>query len=839
MKNLNCILFFFGLSVVNIFSQTTQEIDHVYNQLPSIMTCRFINSDTLPDIVVGSGKYYVGDLAWYAKNPDSEIYTPHQIQNDEMQIYQMQILDKDLDGDNDIIVSGDGEHKIIIYNQITPDSFVSEFTEYDDSTDLDFEKYVGAINQIDVDADGDQDLVVIGPKNASQFTMAWLENSGDTTKWAYHTILPVVYGQARLVCDDFNNDGLTDVMSIDISPDFNYLYFKNTGSGFNLTEIPDDHVGSGLYIGSADMNLDGYPDLISFISELGPGSYPLEILYNSDGEFSAAIKVTIAEVPQYATMAPTDYDMDGDMDIVFQSVDEINLLRNTGTGDFEMPVIIWDTVDCNFEDFFVGDVNGDQLPDFLLNDAFSAEYINEIFPLIHIPDTDTLKQGDKISNFSWFRYPGIGDINNDGNMDIIGSVNRGYISGYYFNPADDLYSKNINAIMSVDSGCNYVLLADAGDVDQDGYCDFAAVTTYDDDACTQLKLYHNQHDSTFISSDILMEGRIVHTGGDGIINAFFTDLNGDGDLDFCAISSVYDDLEETTEYFLDVFENADGNFEKLPDLDLIYNNAANLQAADIDNDGDEELFVTSEYNTYLIEYENMGALNFAAPEIIITSDSLTSYRFINSDGDLFPDMLTSYGSYNPYLSINTAGEFAIPVLINNSIRGTGVFDLNFDGRDEIIGVDADYNPVYVYNSFLYGLTGISKPLPDYDYPVFTDISGDGSLDILSQTYNEMKMIYDVEIDTSYVPVTEITSKINNANNFKIYPQPCRDGLTITATESMYSIALYDVAGHKLQYTENINQESTSFLLNNLPAGLYQLEVEFYRHEKQHCLVVKL
>ena len=820
------ILFFCGLT--SLYSQyNTEIIDRVYNMSPHTIATGKIDNDNQNDIVIGSNTFLTRDLAWYQKIPDSTGYQPYLLQKGVMEIIVIKIFDMDNDGDNDIAVAGDGEDKILIYNQINPDSFYVQHTEYPDSTSLEFDQAVTQMNNIDVDNDGDMDLVFIGPYNASQFRMGWLENHGDTSKWSFHTIIPVVYGMTQLLCADFNNDGLTDIFSVDITPTFEFLYFKNIGGSFLMEEIPDTYSASFIHLDISDIDHDGFIDVLVFINSLGPGSYPLEIIYNQSGEFSPLIKETIAIIPMYSNFFSVDYDIDGDSDIVFQSSNEIDLIENVDADYFTPPVTLWDTITCNFINFQVADLNNDTLPDFLLNDEISLTS-NNIFPLYQTPDS--LSLGESIYNFSWFSHPRFADFNNDSILDIIASVNIGEISTYLWDETSSEYSNKYIANNISDPGCNQLLFVDAGDINNDQFADFIAYSSYSGtEDCDNLSAFTNNQDSSYFESGILMEDRLIHFGGGGTINSLLSDIDSDGDLDFSCISSWQEDEFSPTYYYLSVFENESGDFALLVDIHTSSADLSNLKVVDIDNDSDLDLLILKDYNQNLLMFENNGDFYFLEPVTILSSDTLTNYNIINSDSDDLPDILINFSfPFKPYLMKNIGGEFLSPELINPIIKGVGAFDLDFDGRDEMIGRTEDDSLVYIYNDFEFGLTGTPKSLPYCYYYEFTDMNFNGHFDMMSWYYNEMKMIYDIEIDTSYIPYVGIDN--NNWSNepvCEVYPNPCSDNFNITLSSLCEEINIVDVMGRnvlsiiptKIDAAIHVN---TAGLTN----GIYFIEIKY-------------
>ncbi len=220
------------------------------------------------------------------------------------------------------------------------------------------------------------------------------------------------------------------------------------------------------------------------------------------------------------------------------------------------------------------------------------------------------------------------------------------------------------------------------------------------------------------------------------------DLDGDGDVDFVA-AVAYPHSK------IIWFENTDGhgNFGAEQLITTAVDYPRNLHVADIDNDGDLDLFSASFNDDKLAWYENDGTGNFGAQQIIsIDLDQVYNVTTADIDGDGDLDVLSSTSKYSDpkvvwYENTDGQGTFGAANLIAAK-RSRNVKTGDFDG-------DGDIDVVFGYRSFqLYYYendgTGSSWTQHIVDntagpyYVRVADLNNDGNLDIvatdLSDTY---------------------------------------------------------------------------------------------------------
>lgn len=348
----------------------------------------------------------------------------------------------------------------------------------------------------DMDADGDLDFVAGMPHQ-----IEWYENAGDTS-------LPL---QGRRIAD----------------------------IGGNAMAV-------------ADIDLDGDVDiLVPLDRELGQPPAEeyaaLQLIENVDGQFVVAEELGGTSFPFVRAITPTDFDEDGDIDILLGSAGglgggDIKWLRNDGDSGFATV-----TIEPNNEsaaELHVGDIDGDGDNDVL------ARYTSD-FPLSRLVWYET--HGDEFvshvldDEINAFMYQAmLHDIDGDGDLDIVKSKDA------------EVFSENQNIMWHENLGGSGMFAAEVtlisnrpatsfavGDFDADGNLDFvtadrrAAVvylndgTEYIAEASFDLNSARVQAITDVDSdgdSDVLVSG----FRGDirWIENRLAGDLNNDGSVGF-------------------------------------------------------------------------------------------------------------------------------------------------------------------------------------------------------------------------------------------------------------------------------------------------------------------
>ena len=372
------------------------------------------------------------------------------------------------------------------------------------------------------------------------------------------------------IIEDFDNDGLLDVMTSTWDPCEPITYYRNDGDG-NFTDETESAGLSGqlggLNITQTDYNNDGWMDVLVMRGGWMKmrGQMRMSLLRNNgDGTFSDVTEDVGLARSAYPSqsVAWADYDNDGDLDLFScnESMQEAGaestalmfpsqLFRNDGEGRFEDVAVEAGVQNWRFcKGSAWGDFDNDDYPDLYISN-FGGEnrlYRNngdgtfkDIAP--------TLRLTEPIDSFAtWFW-----DYDNDGWLDIfvagygedIGDVaadrmgleNEGPRPRLYRNMRGDGF-EDVTREMGL-WHVHLVMGANFGDLDNDGYPDFYLGTgapSYD--AIAPNAMYRNDGGKGF--QDVTFSGGFGHLQkGHGVS---FGDLDGDGDQDiFVQVGGFY------------------------------------------------------------------------------------------------------------------------------------------------------------------------------------------------------------------------------------------------------------------------------------------------------------
>ncbi len=312
--------------------------------------------------------------------------------------------------------------------------------------------------------------------------------------------------------EDFDGDGLLDLMVSSSGPLDQLRFFHNNGNG-TFTERTAEagltgEIG-GLNIIAADYNNDGHPDLLVLRGGWWGqnGKYPMSLLRNNgNGTFDDVTEeVGLLSLHPTQTAAWADYDNDGLLDLYVGHESNITenhpsqLFHNNHDGTFTEVAAANGLADMGFvKGVAWGDFNNDGRPDLYVsvkgqpnrlfrNDGPADPPKND--PKNPGPEhwkfTDVTKQAgvaESIHSFAtWFF-----DYDNDGWPDL-------FVAGYYV--------EDFNDIAAFEMGLPY--------------------------RAETPRLYHNNHDGTFTDAtkQMRLDRAIL------VMGANFGDLDNDGWLD--------------------------------------------------------------------------------------------------------------------------------------------------------------------------------------------------------------------------------------------------------------------------------------------------------------------
>lgn len=360
------------------------------------------------------------------------------------------------------------------------------------------------------------------------------------------------------IAEDFDNDGLIDILAATWDPGGQVHFLRNTGRG-DFTDETEQAGLTGILGGingvQADFDNDGFVDVFlvrgAWLGEAG--RYPNSLLRNLGGgrfrDVTFELGLGGVQFPT-STAAWSDFDLDGDVDLfVGNESAPCQLFRNDGPKGFtDIAATAGVTNDRFTKGAVWGDVDDDRRPDLYVS---NLQGLNRLY---HNNGDGTFTDvapelGVELPFHSfpaWFW-----DVNNDGRLDLYVpsyEVDVEYVAAEYAgllptSEPDCLYLNDgrggfRNAAseygltrITQPMGCNF------GDLDNDGFPDFYLGTGYPElDAIMPNLMFHNRGGERF--EDVSLPGGFAHLQkGHGTA---FADLDNDGDQDiFMQMGGAY------------------------------------------------------------------------------------------------------------------------------------------------------------------------------------------------------------------------------------------------------------------------------------------------------------
>ncbi|WP_405571812.1 T9SS type A sorting domain-containing protein [Winogradskyella sp. Asnod2-B02-A] len=322
------------------------------------------------------------------------------------------------------------------------------------------------------------------------------------------------------------------------------------------------------------------------------------------------------------------------------------------------------------------------------------------------------------------------DIDGDGDIDVLSASSQDNKIAWY---------ENINGIglfsdeKIITINASQALSVVASDIDGDGDMDVVSASSQDN----KIAWYENLNGDGDFSSE-----QVISNIAFGANTVYTTDIDGDGDIDILSSSNKYNFTDKLAWY-----ENLDGQgtfsgehlISTQPGTNSVY-------SIDIDNDNDMDVIAAhSDYNSGfsgITWYENTNGLGeFNSGSVIIgTLDTAKSVFAADIDNDGLQDVLSASRNDNTiawYKNLDGFGNFSSKQIITtNAVNASSVHvsDIDGDGDNDVISTSEDHKVSWYENLDGQGDFGpqqiASQRQLDLRRIIASDINQDGFSDLI-------------------------------------------------------------------------------------------------------------
>ncbi len=558
----------------------------------------------------------------------------------------------------------------------------------------------------DMDVDGDLDVVT---QDIDGHHTIWFENPGDgSSDWAKHIIgessAPTAWSD-RVALVDVNGDSLMDIITTEETQDWDYnahiYWFESPEDPVNDTWARHtiDTLRSVNSLDVADMDGDGDMDIITgeHTDQTGrdAASDTLTAWYENRGNGAAWIRHLIGSSSHsnHLGTQTQDLDKDGDLDVVsigWQQFNAVDLWVNPGIADIDKSVAPYFTQviidmdnygDC--KDF--ADIDGDGFFDGILTINAENGNINQRLVWYRYPDWKQTLIGRTDGEFT--TDVAVGDMDNDGDPDIIIPIDENGQLYWYENPRPDgdpasgEWTAHVIGVND-DFGKDLSL----ADYDKNGYLDVVVRTN------ESIFIWFHEDNDTWTQLPIVrgLEGEGMEIG----------DIDSDGDMDIIAHGNWYETPDDARNG-----EWAAHKFFERPGNELKFN------VIDFNGDGHTDVFVscTEHPGCNLVWYEGPeDPINDPWTEHILGQVDYAHtihVKDMDLDGDL--DVVTAElkQSDDPdevMIFVNSGDNltWTREVVSTLGLHNGVVADIDNDGDYDILGANFGDPPYYLLRNTL-------------------------------------------------------------------------------------------------------------------------------------------
>ncbi len=350
----------------------------------------------------------------------------------------------------------------------------------------------------------------------------------------------------------------------------------------------------------------------------------------------------------------------------------------------------------------------------------------------------------KSTSYSWAgaEQVALADFNDDGYLDIVGTVNGGTALTFTrMNNGDGTFSSSVSNSLTGSIGVA------TGDINNDGYVDIAYTVK-----TGGMAIYWNNGTNPFNSGQTL-------SGSSAAQNVALADINGDGYLDFIFTESGVKVVPN----------NGSGNFNTAASATYGSSGVWDVSVADINDDNHPDIVASLGTSGGVTVYTNDGDGTFTSDSTYTAGTGSQGVQVVDVNGDDVADIVVSNLTSDNISVLIGNGDGTFATAVNYAVADEPydfvAFDINGDGYTDIATTHQSIDSVSTminngdgtFADPVYYLTG--------DGPrgiAAGDVNNDGEMDIL--TADNLSTSHTLRLKSPLAPSIASSTPAANALN---------------------------------------------------------------------------